>query len=132
MSRQVTLENIKDISLKLRVFFQIGNIILLNGPMGAGKTTLLKEILHEYPVGSPSFLHALTYGNSFIHIDAYTLSKENFINLDLENSLIDKCVIIEWGNLVADVVSNFLNPVIIIDILHEHDDRFISVSGGLI
>lgn len=128
MRKQVTLQNINDISLELRQYFIVGNLVLLNGPMGVGKTTLLKHILYEYPVASPSFLHALTYGSDFLHIDAYTLTKERFISLSVPDSLLDKCVIIEWADLVKDILTNFLNTKVMIQLEYEQDLRFMSID----
>lgn len=124
--KQVILTNIQKIAQELRPFFTIGTVILLNGPMGIGKTTLLKEILSEYPVHSPSFLHSLEYGD-FLHIDAYTLSKERFIELDLVEALSHQCVIVEWGELVIDIINNLECPKITLTISYKDNDRFLSI-----
>ncbi|WP_342261966.1 tRNA (adenosine(37)-N6)-threonylcarbamoyltransferase complex ATPase subunit type 1 TsaE [Alphaproteobacteria bacterium endosymbiont of Tiliacea citrago] len=118
----LTLQNISNLAKEIRVFFKIGSIILINGPMGVGKTTLLREVLKEYKVSSPSFLHALTYGE-FLHIDAYTLTKEQFLLLNIEEELESKCIIIEWGNLVENIVKNFLATKIKLNIDYHNEKR---------
>jgi len=107
-------------------------IVLISGPLGVGKTTLIKHILPEFQVASPSFLHMLIYGKDdgpkFAHIDAYTLkSKEAFLALGIEELLQTHCIIIEWGELVEEIVQMFDAKVIKIEMRYENEARYIKV-----
>lgn len=124
---QVTLNNLNIISNNLRNLFKIGHIILINGPIGVGKTTLLKNILNEYDVVSPSFLHALYYGDIFFHIDAYTLNEEQFLALSIEDYIDSKCIIIEWGELYQHLITQFNAKIIQINLKYEKNKRYISI-----
>lgn len=125
---QVTLDNIPELGTFLRQYFLIGSIVSINGPMGVGKTTLLHHILPEFNVASPSFLHALQYGDHFLHIDAYTMTKNQFIELAIEELLFDKCIIIEWGNLVEDILSRFVASRFIINMNYIDQYRILEYS----
>ena len=105
-----------------------GIIVSISGPLGVGKTTLIKHILPEYSVTSPSFLHMLLYGNDFAHIDAYTFkSKEQFLALCIEELLLTRCVIIEWGELLDDVLINFDAKIIKINLDYgENETRILT------
>jgi len=106
--QKLTLKNISSIGLNIRKIAKPGVVILITGNLGSGKTTLIKNILSEHSVQSPSFLHALEYGEDFLHIDAYTFDNPKKIyELNLEEYLKTRCIIIEWGNLIKDLVNIF-------------------------
>jgi tRNA A37 threonylcarbamoyladenosine biosynthesis protein TsaE len=64
--------------------------------------------LPEFNVRSPSFLHMLYYGEDFAHLDAYTLiSTRQLLSLDLSATLQTRCLIIEWGELIKDIISQY-------------------------
>lgn len=122
------LDILPKISKEIRnTYFLKGNIILLNGEIGSGKTTFLKATLKEYHVSSPSFLHALYYGEDFIHVDAYNLNKESLLNLNLEEMIKDRCIMIEWGNLVKGFLENISSNIHLIEFKLEENFHFLRV-----
>ena len=63
---------------------------------------------------------------SFAHIDAYTFkSREAFLALGVEELLETHCVIIEWGQLVEDIIDMLDCTVMKIEIVVENNVRFI-------
>tara|TARA_B100000579_G_scaffold99540_1_gene79037 strand:+ start:9614 stop:10042 length:429 start_codon:yes stop_codon:yes gene_type:complete len=91
-----------------------GYIISLEGELGAGKTTFVKGILkglnYKHDVTSPTFTLINEYNADMkvIHIDFYreTNSKRwEVIGLD-EYLYSNNIVILEWGNIVKDILPN--------------------------
>jgi len=94
--------------LKLAANFQIGDLIILEGPLGAGKTRLAQSIgkglLVKNQITSPTFVIAKNYLGRvpFIHADAYRLLDSptgglQDLDLDIENSI----TVVEWGKNFA-------------------------------
>jgi len=90
--------------LKLAPHLQIGDLIILEGPLGAGKTRLAQSIgkglLVKSEITSPTFVIAKNYlgRTPFIHADAYRLLDSPIgglqdLDLDTENSV----TVVEWG-----------------------------------
>jgi tRNA threonylcarbamoyladenosine biosynthesis protein TsaE len=90
---------------KLAPHFQIGDLIILEGPLGAGKTRLVQSIgkglLVKSEITSPTFVIAKNYvgRTPFIHADAYRLLDApsgglQDLDLDIENSV----TVVEWGS----------------------------------
>ena len=91
--------------LKLAVNLQIGDLIILEGPLGAGKTRLAQSIGKglsvKSEITSPTFVIAKNYQGRtpFIHADAYRLLDSPIgglqdLDLDTENSV----TVVEWGS----------------------------------
>lgn len=91
--------------LKLAVHLQIGDLIILEGPLGAGKTRLAQSIGKglsvKSEITSPTFVIAKNYQGRtpFIHADAYRLLDSPIgglqdLDLDTENSV----TVVEWGS----------------------------------
>lgn len=98
---------------KLAVNFQIGDLIILEGPLGAGKTRLAQSIgkglLVKSEITSPTFVIAKNYQGRtpFIHADAYRLLDSPIgglqdLDLDTENSV----TVIEWGKNFAEQLND--------------------------
>ncbi|MBB6169968.1 tRNA threonylcarbamoyladenosine biosynthesis protein TsaE [Nocardiopsis mwathae] len=93
-----------------------GDLLIMSGPLGAGKTTLTQGIADGLdvrgPVTSPTFVIArvhppLSGGPALVHVDAYRLgSAAEVDDLDLEASLDDAVTIVEWGEGVAEELSD--------------------------
>lgn len=86
-----------------------GDLVLLTGELGAGKTTLARGLGEGLgvrgPVTSPTFVIARVHpplgeGPALVHVDAYRLGGaglEEMDDLDLDVSLPDSVVVVEWG-----------------------------------
>jgi tRNA threonylcarbamoyladenosine biosynthesis protein TsaE len=102
-----------------------GDLVILSGELGAGKTALTQGIgaglQVKGPVISPTFVLArvhpsLVGGPALVHVDAYRLgSPEEVDDLDLEATLADAVTVVEWGEGLADHLSD--------DRLHIQIDR---------
>ncbi|MGO4442489.1 tRNA (adenosine(37)-N6)-threonylcarbamoyltransferase complex ATPase subunit type 1 TsaE [Mycobacterium sp. 2YAF39] len=100
-----------------------GDVVVLSGPLGAGKTVLAKGIAQamdvEGPVISPTFVLARVHrarnaeAPDMIHVDLYRLLDETSVDLlgeldslDLDTDLEDAVVVVEWGEGVAERLSD--------------------------
>ena len=91
-----------------------GDVISLEGDLGSGKTTFVKGILkglnYKYDVTSPTFTLINEYDADLkvIHIDFYRendIQRWKEIGID-EYLYFDNLVIIEWGNMINDILPN--------------------------
>lgn len=91
---------------KLAAALEIGDLLLLDGPLGAGKTFLAQEVIKALgvteQVTSPTFVMVKSYRGKFPinHIDAYRLldlphPRQAFDELDID--LDSALTIVEWG-----------------------------------
>ena len=101
-------KEMQQFGLKLAANFQIGDLIILEGPLGAGKTRLAQSIGKglsvKSEITSPTFVIAKNYHGQtpFIHADAYRLLDSptgglQDLDLDTENSV----TVVEWGKNFA-------------------------------
>ncbi|MBU3707141.1 MAG: tRNA (adenosine(37)-N6)-threonylcarbamoyltransferase complex ATPase subunit type 1 TsaE [Mycobacterium sp.] len=103
---------------------QAGDVVVLSGPLGAGKTVLAKGIALgmdvEGPITSPTFVLARVHRPrrpgtpAMIHVDVYrlldTASGEADLlaeldSLDLDTDLDDSVAVVEWGEGLAERLS---------------------------
>ncbi|QSM93204.1 tRNA (adenosine(37)-N6)-threonylcarbamoyltransferase complex ATPase subunit type 1 TsaE [Mycobacteroides abscessus subsp. abscessus] len=99
-----------------------GDVVLLSGPLGAGKTALTKGIAQgmdvEGPVTSPSYVLARVHearrpgAPALVHVDVYRLLEHQSADLlgeldslDLDTDLDDSVVVVEWGEGLAERLS---------------------------
>src|SRR6478736_775271 len=99
-----------------------GDVVVLSGPLGAGKTVLAKGIAQamdvDGPVTSPTFVLARVHpprvpGNpAMVHVDVYRLLDHPGVDLpaeldslDLDTELDDAVVVVEWGEGLAERLS---------------------------
>ena len=99
-----------------------GDVVVLSGPLGAGKTVLAKGIAKamdvEGPVISPTFVLARVHrarrpgAPAMIHVDMYRLLDHASVDLlaeldslDLDTDLDDAVVVVEWGEGLAERLS---------------------------
>jgi tRNA threonylcarbamoyladenosine biosynthesis protein TsaE len=100
-----------------------GDVVVLSGPLGAGKTVLAKGIAQamdvEGPVISPTFVLARVHkarrdgAPAMVHVDLYRLLDQESVDLlaeldslDLDTDLEDAVVVVEWGEGVAERLSD--------------------------
>ena len=113
------------IALGVRLGSQLraGDVVVLSGPLGAGKTVLAKGIAQaldvEGPVVSPTFVLARVHrarragAPSMVHVDLYRLLDQESVDLlaeldslDLDTDLDDAVVVVEWGEGLAERLSD--------------------------
>jgi tRNA threonylcarbamoyladenosine biosynthesis protein TsaE len=98
-----------------------GDVVVLSGPLGAGKTVLAKGIAQgmevEGPVTSPSYVLARVHparnagAPAMVHVDMYRLIDASvdlmaeLDSLDLDTDLDDSVVVVEWGEGLAERLS---------------------------
>jgi len=99
-----------------------GDVVVLSGPLGAGKTALTKGIALgmdvEGPVTSPTYVLARVHRAkqngrpAMVHVDVYRLLDNSATDLlaeldslDLDTDLDDSVVVVEWGEGLAERLS---------------------------
>ena len=98
------------IGAKLRA----GDLVILSGPLGAGKTALTQGIgkaLGISGITSPTFVISRIHEGqpALVHVDAYRLQGEVtalFDDLDLESLLPTSITVVEWGEGLANRLSD--------------------------
>ena len=100
-----------------------GDVVVLSGPLGAGKTMLAKGIAVgmdvDGPVTSPSYVLARVHAArrlgrpAMVHVDMYRLLDSGSTDLigeldslDLDTDLDDAVVVVEWGEGLAERLSD--------------------------
>lgn len=111
MSVEITLtsaEQTREWGRRLAKLLRAGDLVMLSGELGAGKTTLTRGLGEGLgvrgAVTSPTFVIARVHpslgdGPPLVHVDAYRLGGglDEMEDLDLDVSLPDSVVVVEWG-----------------------------------
>lgn len=117
-----TAEDTLALGRRLGADLHAGDVVVLSGPLGAGKTLLTKGIAEamdvEGPVTSPTFVLARVHrarqagAPALIHVDVYRLLDHaaadllaELDSLDLDTELEDAVVVVEWGEGLAERLS---------------------------
>lgn len=92
-----------------------GDLVMLSGDLGTGKTTLTQGLGAAMGVrgrvASPTFIIARVHPNcdgpDLVHVDAYRISDlDDLETLDLDTSLTDSVVVVEWGEGKTESLSD--------------------------
>ena len=111
-----TLEDTLRFGRRLGGLLRAGDLVILSGSLGAGKTALTKGIGAGMgvagTVASPTFVLARVHpagagGVQLVHVDAYRLAGTvELDDLDLDTDLTASAVVIEWGEGVAEQLTD--------------------------
>jgi tRNA threonylcarbamoyladenosine biosynthesis protein TsaE len=117
---------------RLAGLLRAGDLVLLSGDLGAGKTTLTRGLGQALgvrgEVTSPTFVIArvhpsLVGGPDLVHVDAYRLGGlDELDDLDLDTSLDEAVTVVEWGEGLAEGLSESRLEVLIVRGDEPHDD----------
>ena len=107
---------------RLGAQLRAGDVVVLAGPLGAGKTVLARGIAQamdvDGPVTSPTYVLARVHparrpgAPALIHVDIYRLLDQTddilceLDSLDLDTDLEDAVVVVEWGEGLAERLSD--------------------------
>ncbi|MGH3952940.1 tRNA (adenosine(37)-N6)-threonylcarbamoyltransferase complex ATPase subunit type 1 TsaE [Mycobacteroides salmoniphilum] len=117
-----TLQDTLDFGARIGRDLAAGDVVVLSGPLGAGKTALTKGIAQgmdvDGPVTSPSYVLARVHearrqgAPALVHVDVYRLLEHQSADLigeldslDLDTDLDDSVVVVEWGEGLAERLS---------------------------
>jgi tRNA threonylcarbamoyladenosine biosynthesis protein TsaE len=118
-----TAEDTVALGAALGALLTAGDVVVLSGPLGAGKTVLAKGIAAamevDGPVTSPTFVLARLHparragAPAMVHVDVYRLLDHaaadllgELDSLDLDTDLDDAVVVVEWGEGLAERLSD--------------------------
>ncbi|MCQ4082638.1 tRNA (adenosine(37)-N6)-threonylcarbamoyltransferase complex ATPase subunit type 1 TsaE [Streptomyces sp. RB6PN25] len=112
-----TADGMRELGRRLAAMLHPGDLVLLSGELGAGKTTLTRGLGEGLgvrgAVTSPTFVisrvhPSLTGGPALVHVDAYRLSGglDEMEDLDLDVSLAESVVVVEWGEGKVEELSD--------------------------
>ncbi|WP_405778031.1 tRNA (adenosine(37)-N6)-threonylcarbamoyltransferase complex ATPase subunit type 1 TsaE [Streptomyces sp. NBC_00859] len=135
-------DRMQELGRRLAVLLRPGDLVMLSGELGAGKTTLTRGLGEGLAVRgavtSPTFVIARVHpslggGPALVHVDAYRLGGglEEMEDLDLDVSLPDSVIVVEWGDGKVEELSDDRLRVVIERGVGDTDDdrRIVTVSG---
>ncbi|MFF9402069.1 MULTISPECIES: tRNA (adenosine(37)-N6)-threonylcarbamoyltransferase complex ATPase subunit type 1 TsaE [unclassified Streptomyces] len=132
-------EQMQALGRRLARVLRPGDLVMLTGELGAGKTTLTRGLGEGLgvrgAVTSPTFVIArvhpsLTGGPALVHVDAYRLGGglDEMEDLDLDVSLPESVVVVEWGDGKVEELSQDRLRVLIHRAVGDTDDERRSVT----
>ncbi|WP_447037956.1 tRNA (adenosine(37)-N6)-threonylcarbamoyltransferase complex ATPase subunit type 1 TsaE [Streptomyces sp. DSM 118878] len=110
-------EQMGELGRRLAKILRPGDLVMLTGELGAGKTTLTRGLGEGLgvrgAVTSPTFVIARVHpplgaGPALVHVDAYRLGGglDEMEDLDLDVSLPDSVIVVEWGDGKVEELSD--------------------------
>jgi tRNA threonylcarbamoyladenosine biosynthesis protein TsaE len=122
-AKLATADDTAALGARLGAELRAGDVVVLSGPLGAGKTVLAKGIAEamdvEGPVISPTFVLARVHRArragtpAMVHVDMYRLLDHASVDLlseldslDLDTDLDHAVVVVEWGEGLAERLSD--------------------------
>ena len=126
----------KDVAKKLASKINKNAIIILSGELGAGKTKFTEGFLSyfnlENEISSPTFNIVNEYKNdkqTIYHFDVYRLSDvDEFYAIGGEEYFSKGICIIEWGEIIEDILPKDCIRIIIEKDKEDVDKRIIKIS----
>ncbi|MEV6526419.1 tRNA (adenosine(37)-N6)-threonylcarbamoyltransferase complex ATPase subunit type 1 TsaE [Longispora sp. NPDC051575] len=111
-----TVDDTRAFGVRLALYLQPGDLLVLTGPLGAGKTALAQGIGTGLGVSgavtSPTFVIARVHPGPLpmVHVDAYRLGSIGEVDdLDLDATAEEAVTVVEWGHgLVERMVEEYL------------------------
>ncbi|MGW1404778.1 tRNA (adenosine(37)-N6)-threonylcarbamoyltransferase complex ATPase subunit type 1 TsaE [Streptomyces sp. NPDC002403] len=135
-------EQMQALGRRIAAILRPGDLVMLTGELGAGKTTLTRGLGEGLgvrgAVTSPTFVIArvhpsLTGGPALVHVDAYRLGGglDEMEDLDLDVSLPESVVVVEWGDGKVEELSDDRLQVVIDRAVGDTDDerRVVTLVG---
>ncbi|MEU2154774.1 tRNA (adenosine(37)-N6)-threonylcarbamoyltransferase complex ATPase subunit type 1 TsaE [Streptomyces sp. NPDC019396] len=135
-------DQMQELGRRLAKLLRPGDLVMLSGELGAGKTTLTRGLGEGLgvrgAVTSPTFVIArvhpsLVGGPALVHVDAYRLGGglDEMEDLDLDVSLPDSVVVVEWGDGKVEDLSDDRLHVVIHRVVGSTDDerRTVTLTG---
>jgi tRNA threonylcarbamoyladenosine biosynthesis protein TsaE len=109
-----TVDDTRALGARLAEKLRAGDLILLIGPLGAGKTALTQGIGAglgvQAAVTSPTFVISRVHRDGrlpLVHVDAYRVGgRLELDDLDLDASVEDSVTVVEWGEGIAEQLSD--------------------------
>lgn len=124
-----------DIAGTMAPYFELGDVLLLDGDLGTGKTQFVKGFTAALGssdgVTSPTFTIAQFYNisqGSLLHIDTYRLADINeFRDTGLADYFSQSIVLIEWGTKIIDEFDTYFG-VEFANVPADKDQRVLTFS----
>ncbi|MFB8029694.1 tRNA (adenosine(37)-N6)-threonylcarbamoyltransferase complex ATPase subunit type 1 TsaE [Streptomyces sp. NPDC056465] len=127
-------EEMKELGRRIAGVLAPGDLVMLTGELGAGKTTLTRGLGEGLgvrgAVTSPTFVIARVHpplgdGPALVHVDAYRLGGglDEMEDLDLDVSLPDSVIVVEWGDGKVEELSEDRLRVVIDRAVGDTDDE---------
>ncbi|MFF5725540.1 tRNA (adenosine(37)-N6)-threonylcarbamoyltransferase complex ATPase subunit type 1 TsaE [[Kitasatospora] papulosa] len=127
-------EEMKRLGRRIAGVLAPGDLVMLTGELGAGKTTLTRGLGEGLgvrgAVTSPTFVIARVHpplgeGPALVHVDAYRLGGglDEMEDLDLDVSLPESVIVVEWGDGKVEELSEDRLRVVIDRAVGDTDDE---------
>ncbi|MER5553187.1 tRNA (adenosine(37)-N6)-threonylcarbamoyltransferase complex ATPase subunit type 1 TsaE [Streptomyces sp. NPDC002793] len=127
-------EEMKELGRRIAGVLAPGDLVMLTGELGAGKTTLTRGLGEGLgvrgAVTSPTFVIARVHpplgeGPALVHVDAYRLGGglDEMEDLDLDVSLLESVIVVEWGDGKVEELSEDRLRVVIDRAVGDTDDE---------